>query len=75
MAKLGKQLKLKVTVSVVDQCAECGSIAEMINDGDAYHLECPACGSQGYRYETKALARKDWPDHHSIPKRKVKAVA
>lgn len=74
MAKLAKNLKLKTSVSVVDLCHECQSIAEMINDGDAYHLECVHCGSQGFRYETATLAREDWPKFHTHPTKKFKVA-
>ena len=74
MAKLGKQLKLKVTVAVLQVCPVCDYSADMVDNGDSYHLECSGCGVKGYRYETKALAIRDFPNHHGLPKKKVKGV-
>jgi len=74
MAKLGKQLKLKISVAVLQACPNCGASADMVDNGDSYHLECSVCGVKGYRYETKAIAIRDFPNHHGLPKKKAKVA-
>jgi hypothetical protein len=75
MAKLGKNLKLKVTVGLVPKtdtvdCPECKTPATIVTEIDSVSCVCPTCGIHGYRYETKALAIRDFPNHHGLPNKK-----
>ena len=64
------KIKLKQIVNLMPQCPHCAGETSMVKVEKLHHLECGACGAQSYRYDDPALAIRDFPNHHGLPKRK-----
>jgi len=56
-------------ISLLTLCPVCETTSDVKDNGDSFHVECPACGVMGYRYETEKLAVRDFRNHYGIPKR------
>lgn len=61
-------LEYNIKIQLPFLCPNCKGEAEIVDDGDAFHAVCLTCGTQGFRYESTALVKRDFPKHHTLPK-------
>ncbi len=64
------KIKIKRVESLTPECPNCACQTIMVSTDRMYYLECGGCGVLGYRYDDPDLAIRDFPNHHSIPKRR-----
>jgi len=69
--RLNTGYELRIVDETLD-CPECGGMAPLHELGDAFFYRCNQCGISGYRYVDKTAAKKDFPYHHTIAKKRVR---
>jgi Zn ribbon nucleic-acid-binding protein len=68
MSKLAKVFTVEVTINSPLSCPHCKALAEVVDNGDSFHVECFTCGVAGFRYMEEEIARRDFKDHHCLPR-------